>query len=359
VGPQPILIVARPAEGGIRTHIVQLLEFLDRDRFQVSLAAPRQFIESLPGNLPPYSPHLLALAAKPSPLDPFVAARLSQLAELGAGIVHAHGLRAGFVASLARAPAPFHLVVTHHNLPSSSPLATLALGIVGRRADANIAVSRAIASAMQSIVPAPVVIPNGIDLRGIGEPDRLATRESWSATPERIVVVCVARLCRDKGVDILLRAASLIPDALFIVAGAGPERRKLEARAPANVRFVGYVPRAAETLAAADIVAIPSRREGQGIVALEAMAAGVPIVAADVGGLPEMVRDGSTGILFPSEDAARLAATIARLTADSELRARLAESAMTWVTANGDVRPRVKQIEAVYDQVAAAYVQTA
>ena len=85
------------------------------------------------------------------------------------------------------------------------------------------------------------------------------------------------------------------------------------------VRFLGRVDDVAELLAAADVVVMPSRQEGLGVAALEAMAAAVPVIASRVGGLPEAVRDGETGLLVAADDPTALAAAIARLAADRAL----------------------------------------
>jgi glycosyltransferase involved in cell wall biosynthesis len=103
--------------------------------------------------------------------------------------------------------------------------------------------------------------------------------------------------------------------------------------------------------AAADIAVVPSRREGQGIAALEAMASGVAVIASDVGGLPEMIAHDTTGILTPPDDARSLADSIGRLVADAALRASIADAGKNWTLANADVRLRIKQIEDVYDSV--------
>jgi glycosyltransferase involved in cell wall biosynthesis len=347
--PQPILILARPADGGIRSHIIHLIEHLDRSRFSVGLAAPSKLIGSLPDNLPPFSSFDLPIRATTGPLDFVAAAQLAQFVRAGNCLVHAHGVRAGFVASMARVMKRFPMVVTYHNLPQDGQLSALALKTIARRSDASIAVSRAIARAIPSA--GCRVIPNGIDLYRFRNGDREAARSELDIHPAQTAVVCVARLSPDKGVDVLIRAARLLPQIAVIIAGSGEERNRLESSAPSNVRFLGYVADTATIFAAADIVVIPSRREGQGIVALEAMASGKAIIASNIGGLPEMIEHNVTGLLTPPEDATAIAAAVLRLADDKKLRARLALAGKKWVLANGDVRLRAKEIEAVYDSV--------
>ncbi len=114
----------------------------------------------------------------------------------------------------------------------------------------------------------------------------------------------------------------------MLAAGEGGEHAVLAARVrtlglDANVRFLGRVDDVASVLAAADVLVMPSRQEGLGVAALEAMAAGLPVIASRVGGLPEAVVDGATGLLVPPADVPALAAAIARLAADRALARRL------------------------------------
>jgi glycogen(starch) synthase len=138
----------------------------------------------------------------------------------------------------------------------------------------------------------------------------------------------------EKGVQDLLAAVPRLrrrhPGLRVVVAGTGPAEAELRERARAlrlgrAVAFAGFVPDAelAALVAAADCAVVPSRYEPFGMVALEAGAAGTPVVAADVGGLAEVVADGRLGVRFPAGDAAALAGAVSRLLADPELGARL------------------------------------
>ncbi len=97
-------------------------------------------------------------------------------------------------------------------------------------------------------------------------------------------------------------------------------------------------------LAAADVFAVPSRREGQGIAALEAMAAGLPVVASRIGGLADMLTDGETALLVPPDDPDALAAALSRLKSDARLRKKLAENAAPLVQARYDVQQMLASV---------------
>ena len=164
------------------------------------------------------------------------------------------------------------------------------------------------------------VIPNGVDTARFSLGDRDAARRTLDldASP---LVVCVSRLSHEKGVDVLVDAASrlaaTLPAARFVVVGEGPERPALEARIAATglgdrFRLAGAVPHAmvATWMTAADVIAMPSRREGHPNAAMEALACGRPLVASQAGALTELVT-ASRGLTVPPADAAALSAALA------------------------------------------------
>jgi colanic acid/amylovoran biosynthesis glycosyltransferase len=149
--------------------------------------------------------------------------------------------------------------------------------------------------------------------------------------PARVVVV--GRLVEKKGLDVLARAAARLDPAVVVeIVGDGPQRGRLEQLAEGRVRFAGALPhaQALARLRGASVFALPCRelasgdRDGLPVALVEAMAAGVPVVTTPVAGIPELVRDGATGLLVEPGDEAALAGAIARLLADGALRDRLA-----------------------------------
>ena len=130
----------------------------------------------------------------------------------------------------------------------------------------------------------------------------------------------VGRLSAEKGVLELVEACRDLP---LVVVGDGP----LRAQVPGALGFVAPAELAGSHYRAAAIVAAPSRREGYGVVAREAMAWGRPVVASAVGGLTDAVEDGVTGLLVPPGDVAALRSSLQLLLGDAELRARLGAAA--------------------------------
>ena len=240
------------------------------------------------------------LALLPLLLAGFV--RAARRAARDADLVHAHWLPAGAVGLLTRKPVVVTLHGTDVELARRVPwLARLVL----RRARAVLAVSTALAAEARALGAERVrVVPNGVEL----------PPESGEETDPPYVLFA-GRLSPEKGVRELVAAADGLP---LVVAGDGP----LRAEVPGAL---GMLPRGElePLLAGAAVVAVPSRREGFGLAAAEAMAHGKPVVASAVGGLLDLVVDGETGLLVPPGDVPALRAALERLLSDAELRHRL------------------------------------
>jgi len=232
-----------------------------------------------------------------------------------ADVLHAHWwLPSGIVAVLAGRIARVPVVVHVHGTDAAMgdhrllrPLARLVL----RAADAVVAASDDLAGWASRVA--------GVDAVVLPMPLRAAYAGPGAERPGPAdpagPVLGVGRLVPEKGFDVLVRAAALAGLPLVLV-GDGPERSRLAALAEevgADLRFAGAVPPAelAEHYRAARLVAVPSRREGFGLVAAEALASGRAVVASAVGGLTQVVHDGVDGRLVPPDDVDALAAALA------------------------------------------------
>lgn len=207
------------------------------------------------------------------------------------------------------------------------------LGPMHRSAHRMTAISTALAQRAKEFTAADVaVIPNGVDLEAIREACKFHAKDSGR-------ILFVGRLEPVKGVDVLLRAfasiaSSLSPDANLRIVGDGSEKEKLAALAREleidhRVMFAGLFPHAAvyDEYAKATLFCGLSRSEAFGNVFLEAQAAGCAVIATNVGGIPEVVKDGVTGILVPPDDVSSAAQAIKTLMKDSSLRARFSVAA--------------------------------
>jgi glycosyltransferase involved in cell wall biosynthesis len=179
----------------------------------------------------------------------------------------------------------------------------------------------------------------------------------WDLPAGRPVILLAARLSAEKDHALLLRAVALIPAErrpLILLAGDGPERSSLEALAAnlgltGDLRITGWVPSAEPFYGLADLAVLCSRSEGSPNALLEAMGAGLPIVATRVGGIPEIVRHEDSALLVPSGDAAALAAAIRRLLEDPALAQRLAAGARRDAHARFSPQARAAAIRRVYE----------
>lgn len=213
------------------------------------------------------------------------------------------------------------------------------------------------------------IIPNGVDI-----PDRESVADArrqaraWlGIDADAPVAGIVARLTPVKDHTTFLRAARLVldsvPNARFVVAGDGPERAALEALAAElhmgdSVLFTGYVRSSDLVLPAFDVSVLTSRHEGMPNALLEAGAWGVPQVATAVGGVPEVVLDGQTGLLVPVGDVRTLAEQMQALLTDRVRARNLGLSSREHVMAGFSTGAMVRQYEQVYSTVAAAHSHT-
>ncbi len=273
-------------------------------------------------------------------------------------IVHVHDwltVSGGVAAKhLLRVP----LVMTFHSTESSrssnsrSPESSLVDGLEwwgSFEAARVIAVSGWMKSEVVSRFKTPqqkvVEIPNAVDVTKFERPvDVEATRIKWGVRPGERLITAVGRLTSQKGFDDLIKAYSqirrLIPDSRLLVMGDGYMRGELEALAEAEqvrgaTTFAGFVGDAdlVDAIKSSDVVAVPSRFEPFGIIALEAMAAGVPVLVSRVGGLAEIVKDEVDGLQVEPNSPSSIANATVRLLSEREFASKLAARAREKVKA--------------------------
>ena len=253
------------------------------------------------------------------------------------GLLHAHDYKSLLFALAAGAIARAPVVTTFHGDTAESGLVSAYERLARRSARfaAGVAAtSEPLARRIRTAAPSvPVhLIPNGITLaRMPSEGERAAARDALALPAAVLVVAYLGRLSPEKAPEVLLRAVHGT-GALVLFAGEGPLRARLEAEgAGAPVRFLGFVGDVRQVLAAADVLALPSRTEGLPMAVLEAMVAGLPVVASAVGSLPEVLGDGA-GLLVPPGDVGALRAALGQL-ADPGRRQSVARTARARVEA--------------------------
>jgi glycosyltransferase involved in cell wall biosynthesis len=259
----------------------------------------------------------------------------------GHDVVHFHTARAHALAPFCRRRG-VRLVVTRRMdyVPRGGPYARW---LYNRAVDVVIAISDGVRAALvrAGVDAARIrVVPSGIDPAAVEAPPgaRTTVRAAWAASPDDVLVVVLGALERRKGHAVLLDAATRLDwlPLRYVFCGEGSEHASLAAAAAPlgdRVVFAGFRSDVAACLAAADVVALPSLHEGLGVAALEAMAAGRPVVASRVGGLGEVVVDGETGVLVSPGDPASLAEALRGLASAPARRAALGQAGRARVLA--------------------------
>lgn len=266
------------------------------------------------------------------------------------------------ILAAARARVPAVVATQHLFSPISSRRRILRQRVVAGRVDRYVAVSDEVARGLRATPLFPrkkiEVIRNGIRFDAAAADERGAARARLTGDSRRRVVLTLARLDPQKGLSDLVRAAEFLPEAVFAVAGEGPERERLEAEARAagvagRFLLLGHREDTASLLAACDVFVLPSLYEGLPLAVLEAMAARRPVVATRVGGTDEAVRDEETGLLVPPQRPELLARAIGRLLDDADLASRLAASGADLVAREFSAARMVRETADLYERLLA------
>jgi glycosyltransferase involved in cell wall biosynthesis len=326
--------------GGAEEALLMLIDALDRDFWQVTLGLDDvPSVETLAERASALGADVRFVRATPLGLTglrrmPYLFRRLR--AERP-DVFHAHlswPLAAKYplaAAVAARVPA---VLATVHLIPEFvlDYSSFLQLRALSRGVGRYIAVSRQIATELTGRFEWPSnkveVINNAVRAERFEVDPSPELRASLSDDPSWPIVLTCARLHAQKGHALLLQAARQMPETVFAFAGDGPLKATLEAQASSlgvtdRVRFLGVRTDIPELLASSDAFALPSLYEGSPLAVLEAMAAGRAVVSSAVGGVPELVADGITGLLITPSSIDELVVALRRVLGDVQLRAGL------------------------------------
>jgi len=375
--------------GGIARHVSELSQALAGEGVEVDvLTAHHQGAPSLEA-APVGEGRMRVMRAQPNPIDPLdfisdihqlnflLLARLMAEKSVEYDLVHAHDWLVAFAAHTLKQGRGLPLIATLHateagrNQGIRTPVQSYIHGIewmLTYDAWRVICCSQAMAQEVMGGLQTPPdkirVVPNGVDARRVVCTDsrrRLAEfRARWAAPQERVIIF-VGRLVREKGAEILVEAMPEVmaahPEARFVVAGGGWHGH-LWGRAAAlglghKIVFTGFLPEVdlPRLYAIAEVAVFPSLYEPFGIVALEAMAAGVPVVTSDIGGFREVVRAGETGLHTWANNPHSLAWGINRVLSDPGLAARLRRAGRREVERHYQWQGIAEQTLSVYREV--------
>jgi len=364
-----ILFVLRPVAGGMAEHIRILVQGLEPD-WQVVIAGPAHLQIEREGVV-----HLpLAISASLSPVADWPAIRQLRhyLQANYFDLVHAHGAKAALVSRLAALGLKVPVVMTAHNLVLSGSVGgwkALAYQVLehwlAARTAGYIAVSSAIAAELEYLGAKPTrvrVIYNGIDVDSFSRfhLDKKQARWELGLGQEGRIVGTVARFAPQKGLRYFVEMAEMLlreRDGLrFLLVGDGPLRSQLEEMVSSkglasHFVFAGHVADIRPYLKAMDVFVLPSLSEGLGISLLEAIAAGLPVVATRTGGIPEVINDGQEGWLVPPADSLALAGKVAWVLDNPEQVLPVVQQARTKVSAVFSHHAMLEQTQLFYDKI--------
>ena len=296
---------------------------------------------------------------EPPGLRPAMVLRMARLLrQLDVDVVHTHNtkplLYGSLAARLARVPVVLH--TCHGQRYGSSGPHTFMFVQACRWADRIVCVSNDIAALrIREGIPREKIcrVWNGVDL----------SRFAYLGPQAKGPAVLVARLRPEKDVETLLRATALVIEELpafrLKIAGDGECSTSLRQMVDdlgmaLQVEFLSEVHEVGDLLSHASLLVLPSLAEGISLSVLEAMAQGLPVVATNVGGNPEVVADGQTGLLVPPGDPTQLARAIVEIWKNPELGRRMGAAGRARVENNFNVRRMVANYEAIYEELSCA-----
>lgn len=378
-GKTPVLrVITRLNVGGPARHAILLTRDLDEHGFRSELIYGS--VTEAEGMIEPTGLRATWLRDLQRPVSPSADLRAARALsrEIRARrpvIVHTHLAKAGTLARLAahrsRVPLIIHTFHGHVFEGYFSPSVARAFVAIerglARWTDAFIAISPRIRDQILALgVGRPSqwhVVPLGLELDPIirATVTRAEARRQLALDPDRPLVGVVGRLVPIKDHSTFLRAAADVlrtrPDVTFVIAGDGELRASVESEARRllgdRVHFLGWVQDLATLYAALDLVVLTSRNEGTPVALVEAGAAGKAVVATSVGGVPDVVRDGKTGLLAPAGDPRAVAVQIAALLDDSSRAAAMGRAGREWVRDRYSVQRLVADTASLYRELLA------
>ena len=366
--PRVLLLIKGLGLGGAERLLVDVVATRDQERFDYEVAYVLASQDALVPAMEATGVTVHALGGSAS-ADLRWTLSLRRLLDRGRfDIVHAHLPYAAALGRLVALTVPRRrrpvLVYTEHSLWNKAAVVTKALNRATVGMDqALIVVSSAARNALPPALRAKAqVVVHGVDrarfsaLLEQGQALRREVRDELGVADDELIALTVANLRSEKGYDVLLGAVRLVTAAgapvRFVSVGRGPLERELAAEADAagfgeHLRFLGTRTDTTRLMAGSDIFVLPSYQEGLPVALMEAMSAGLPVVATAVGGVPDVVTDGVEGFLVAPGRADLLAAAVSRVAGDAALRIRLAEASRAR-SALFDVRNAARSIESVY-----------
>jgi glycosyltransferase involved in cell wall biosynthesis len=375
-------IIARLNVGGTAVHVTLLTKYLDRERFETVLVSGTENpgegtmidFTRAHGIEPMIVPEMVGQATL-APRDAVALWRLVRLMRrYRPHIVDTHTAKAGSLGRVAAWMAGVPVIVhTYHGHVLEGyydPVRTRLLRVMerglARLSTRLLVVSRRVGEDLVRLGAVPAgkieVVPLGMDLAPFLDVDhrRGRLRREFGIPDEAPIVAIVSRIFAIKNhalfIDAAARVLRELPDVRFLIVGDGILRPAIEQQAARlgiqqNVIFTGWRRDLAEIYADTTILVVSSNNEGTPVSAIEAMASAVPVVATRVGGLPDLIRDGETGVLVPPRSIAALSDALVALLKDPSERRRLGTAARADAVARFSVDRLIEDTTRLYDRL--------
>lgn len=365
-----IQVIADSNLGGGSRHVLGILQNIDKEKFDVLLIAPRGWLTTRATKIKDLRVKIIEFRSK---FDLASLAKLKKnIAEFraednpfGPIVIHAHGPRAGY---FCRYSVRFgeKFIYTEHLWNSDFQLKNrlnsffqlAGLKSIYRKADLIVAVSNSVKKFLLGKIIGDkdkiVVIPNAIE---ISDDEPKIIRRPGRDRGGELLIGTVGALNQQKGQIYLIRAMHLVnkslPKTSLEIIGDGPDREKLKKEIDrlgleAKIQLLGEQKEIKKFIKDWDLFVLPSLSETFGLVILEAQEIGIPVLATSVGGVPEIIKNGETGVLVPPADPERLARAICALLAEKKERTHLARNAYQSLKRNYDWSKIIVELEKKY-----------
>jgi len=368
-----IEVIADSALGGGPRHVLGILKHLGKEKFDVFLIAPRGWLATRAAKIKNVGVRIVEFKNKFDlgsliKLKKNIAEFRTHSNPFGPIVIHAHGPRAGYFCRMAVRPKELFIYTEHlwnsdfHlKNPLNSILQLRGLRSICNKADLIIAVSNSVKKFLTAKIVSDkdkvVVIPNAVEISDV-EP-KIIRRPGRDKAG--LLIGTIGALLRQKGQIYLVRAMQRIvqslPKTKLEIIGTGPDKELLQKEInrlglEAKIQLLGEQKNVKKFVKDWDLFVLPSLSETFGLVVLEAMETGIPVVATSVGGLPEIIKNGQTGVLVPPADPEHLSKAILWLLAQKCDRERLAKSAYLALKKNFDWSKIIIELEEKYQKLA-------
>lgn len=343
-----------PTPGGSSRSLSTLIAALD-PRIEVTVVGTSaEVVAQVAAGRPGTASRVLARVRNKSDVTA-IAQHIQALRQLKPDVLHAnldsqwsgqYGMVAGMI---TRTPV---LAAVHAVWPTPEWLQQGLIRMLARRVDQYVGVSMFVARSTEALLGLPSGTARVI-YNGVSPPTNLAPPHDGREP----VIGVVGRLAPEKGLDVLLRAMPSIPTGHLVVLGEGPERGHVEDLVRTlgiaeRVTLAGWVEPPWTARWSFDVLAMPSTNEGFPLVVLEALQAGIPVVASRVGGIPEMIVDGENGVLVAPQDPLALAEAVGALLADPDRLHAMGERGRTMGIDRFTPAKMAAEFETLYAQLA-------